>query len=279
MNFDEKISFLKKLNNSEICIISDFDDTLTKGIINNKRGSNSFSVFQNNLDLLGEEHVKKCNLLFEYYYNLEQNPDILKVDKVKFMQEWWEKEFNLYREFGLNKKNFNKIIDNHLIELKEKVSDFFILTNKYNISTIIFSAGIYNLIHNFLKKINADYDNIHVVGKSLEFNKKGNFIKTKGDIIHSENKIFLELSHLPIYEELKNKKACILFGDSIGDLKMVKGSNFEVILKIGFLNILEEDKNYIKRLKAHQENYDLVLDGEEDFSKIVDLVRKILSEN
>jgi len=56
---NEIIKALKTYKKEEICSITDFDETLTKGILdNNKRGSNSFSVFPNNPQLLGSKYVE-----------------------------------------------------------------------------------------------------------------------------------------------------------------------------------------------------------------------------
>lgn len=272
-NLIEKIS---KYKNEEICIISDFDDTLTKGIVDdNRRGSNSFSVFANNPYLLEDKYLKLTNKLFNYYYNIEQDPNIDEESKTNSMEDWWNKEFDLYTKYGLTESKFDVIIQNKLIELRDEVNIFFNFVYENKVSLVIFSAGIYNLIHQFLKKINCDYDNIHVVANIFNFSDCGIFKKTSGDIIHSQNKTFVELSHLPIYSELENKKVCILLGDSIGDLKMVDGANFEEVLKIGFLNKLPGDKYYVERFEAHKKNYDIVISGMEDFSKINQILKEI----
>lgn len=272
----EFIEKIKQYNKEDICIISDFDDTLTKGIVDgNKRGSNSFSVFPNNYELLGDEYLCLTNKFFTYYHNIEQDPNVSDKEKEISMQEWWEKEFELYVKYGVSREIFTKVIQNKLIELKDKVDDFLEITHKHKIPTIIFSAGIYDLIHGFLRKINVDYDNVHVVANLFEFNERGYFIRTKGDIIHSQNKTFNELSHLPVYSELKNKKLCILLGDSTSDLKMVEGADFKEVISIGFLNKLPGDSVYEERLKAHKEVFDIILDGREDFSRIVELIKNI----
>ncbi len=274
---DEIFNTIKNYKKEDICIITDFDDTLTKGVLeNNKRGSNSFSVYINNSHLLSKEYIKETNELFEYYYDIEQDPNIDDKTKENHMVEWWKKEFELYKKYNLTQKTFDEIISKKLIELKDKVEDFFILTKENNIPTIIFSAGVYNLIHGFLKEINSDFDNIHVVSNIFEFDDNGDFLKTKGDVIHSLNKTFSELSHLYVYSQLKNKKLCILIGDSISDNKMVEGSNFEKVIRIGFLNTLENNEKYNLRLKGHQENFDLVISGKEDFSKVIEILNKIL---
>ena len=269
-----------KIKEKDLCIITDFDDTLTKGILDNgKRGSNSFSVFPNNPKLLGKEYVELTNKYFKYYYNLEQNPKLNHKEKSKLMKEWWEKEFELYKKYGLNKTTLQKVIEDKLIELKDKVHEFLELTNKFKIPVVIFSAGIYDLIHGFLRKIEADYDNVHVVANIFKFDKEEKFIGTKGEIIHSQNKTFEELSHLPIYSELKNKYSCLLLGDSLGDLKMIEGSKFKYVKKIGFLNKLPSENGYGERLKAHKDRYDIVIDGRENFTKVNNILKEILIEN
>ncbi len=57
---------------------------------------------------------------------------------------------------------------------------------------------------------------------------------------------------------------------------MVEGSNFEKVIRIGFLNTLENNEKYNLRLKGHQENFDLVISGKEDFSKVIEILNKIL---
>jgi HAD superfamily hydrolase (TIGR01544 family) len=273
-----KILKIKELGVNNLCIISDFDDTLTKGIKpNGTRGSNSFSVYANNTELLGKEYAIETNKLFEKYYFLEQNPDISNNEKERYMIEWWEKEFYLYKKYNFSKDTINIIIDDHLMELKTQTNNFFNLTKSNNIPTIIFSAGIYNIIRGFLQKEKEDFNNIHVVANKFEFDKKNIFTKTTGDIIHSLNKNFIELSHLPIYEEIKLKKNCILLGDSISDTNMTKGANFDTILKIGFLNSTPKKPEYENRLKAHKEKFDIVLDGKEDFRIINSILEHIIN--
>ena len=269
----KKLSQYKK---EDICIISDFDATLTQAIKKDmSKGSDSFSVYENNPHLLGEEYIVLTNKLFEKYYTIEQDPNVARNKKELAMIEWWTKEFELYKKYGLSQDVFIEIIEHKLIELKNHVEDFLELSHSMNIPVVIFSAGVYNLIHGFLQKINADFNNVHVVANIFKFDNSGNFVSTKGDIIHSLNKNFEELSHLPVYSDLQGKKVAIVLGDSISDMNMVRGGNFEEVISIGFLNTLPGHKDYERRLKAHKETFDIVLDGREDFSNIVELVKLI----
>jgi HAD superfamily hydrolase (TIGR01544 family) len=271
-----KIKKIKELGINNLCIISEFDKTITCGI--DKQGiyqSCSFSVYRNNPELLGKNYQKETDILFEKYYTIEQSSNYTNKEKEKYMIEWWKKEFDLYKKYNFKNKTINTIIDNNLIELRSKTNQFFKLTNQYKIPTIIFSAGIYNLIDGFIKKTNNDFDNIHIVGNQFIFDKNDKFQGTTGDVIHSQNKTFTELSHLPVYKDLQNKKTCILIGDSPSDTKMVEGNDFDIVLKIGFLNTLEDNSKYENRLNGHNNCYDIIIPGYEDFSKINSILEQI----
>ena len=217
---------LSQYRKEDICIISDFDATLTQAIKKDmSKGSDSFSVYENNPHLLGEEYIILTNRLFEKYYAIEQDPEVPGDEKELAMIEWWTKEFELYKKYGLSQDVFIEIIEHKLIELKNHVEDFLELSRSMNIPVVIFSAGVYNLIHGFLQKINADFNNVHVVANIFEFDNSG--------------------------------------------------GNFEEVISIGFFNTLPGHKDYDRRLKAHKETFDIVLDGREDFSNIVELVKLI----
>ena len=216
----DKINKIKKFGINNLCIISDFDKTITTGI--DKFGisqSCSFSVFSNNPHLLGMDYLKETNRLFDKYYTIEQSSDYKDLEKEKYMIEWWKKEFKLYEKYNFNNSIISNIIKNKLIKFKPVTNIFFKILNENKIPIIIFSAGIYNLINGFVKQTNNDYKNVHIVANQFKFDNSGSFIGTFGDVIHSLNKTFTELSHLPVYKDLKNKKTCILLGDSPSDPK------------------------------------------------------------
>lgn len=278
MNTEEKIEKIKELGNENLIILSDFDDTITKAFRDdNSRASNSFSVYPNHPHLLSEDYVKETNELFDIYYPIEQDPNKSFEEKEKIVVKWWEKEFELYKKYGFTENTIHEIIEKKLLELKEKTPEFFDITKENNIPLVIVSAGIYNIIHSFLDSVKKDYENIHVIANQFEFDADNKFKNIKGDTIHSMNKNFNELKTLPIYDEIKDKKSCIILGDSTSDTQMSNGKEFEVILKIGFLNKLKNDKQYAERLEAHKKYYDIIIEGTEDFTKINDLLKEILN--
>jgi len=278
MTPEEKIQKIKNQGIQNLCIISDFDDTISIGLKKDgSMGSNSFSVYCNNPELLGKEYIIETNKLFEKYNSIDKDMNISNKEKIKSSIEWYKLEFELYKKYKYSKTTINTIIENNLMKLKKQTLDFFQLINKNKIETIIFSAGLYNLIHEFLKSKHVDHKYIHVVANKFIFDKNNYFQKIEGKIFHSLNKTFPELSHLSIYDDLKNKQTCMILGDSISDTNMTEGSNFKTTLKIGFINKQKSDKNYNSILKEFQNHFDIILEGTEDFTKINQILKQIIN--
>lgn len=273
----EIIEKIKNIGSNNMLVLCDFDDTLTKAFSKNGgRASSSCSVYSNNPYLLKEEYCKESRKLFNYYYEIEQNPDLTFEEKEEYMDEWWKKEFALYEKYKLSNDILNEIVYNNLIELRENTNIFFKILNEFNIPIVIFSGGNYNLIHKFLRKEHEDFENIHVISNIMEFDKNGFFTGVKGDFITSMNKNFMELKKLHLFEELLSKKSCILIGNSTSDVKMADGKNFDAILKIGFLNEKIGAENYQRKLQGHRKYYDVVIDGNDDFENVNYILEMIL---
>ncbi len=143
--------------------------------------------------------------------------------------------------------------------------------NKSSIPLVIISsAGIGNMIEDFLKEQNLLFQNTHIVGNMLEFNNQGKFIGIKNNkIIHILNKREAALQEIPVYSELKKRKNIILLGDSLDDLQMVEDLDYENLISIIFLDNLE-------LLDAAKEKFDVIITDDGDFSYINELLEEIL---
>ena len=71
-----------------------------------------------------------------------------------------------------------------------------------------------------------------------------------------------------IYSNIQNRRNVLLLGDSVGDLGMIEGFEYNNLLKIGFLNF-----DYDKSRKDYERNFDVVLEG--DFNYVNNLVRDL----
>ena len=123
----------------------------------------------------------------------------------------------------------------------------------------------------FFENEGMNYNNIIYVTNKFEWDDNGKAIRMKEPVIHSMNKDETVLKDLPDYDRIKNRKNVLLFGDSLGDLGMVEGFNYDNLLSVGFLN---GDADKLKSI--YEEKFDVVLIGDGDFSYVNNLMNELL---
>lgn len=256
---------------SKFHVVADFDRTLTKAFIHGEKIPSIISVLRNE-NYLSSEYSEKAKALANNYHPIEIDPAISMNVKKKKMQEWWEKHFELLIESGLNKKNLKRVIKEGKVEFREGVEEFLDLLHEKKIPLIILSSsGIGDLIPMYLEKHGKLYDNFHIITNLYKWDKKGNAIGINKPIIHVFNKDETSVKDHPlIYREVKERKNVLLLGDSLGDLGMVEGFNYENLLKIGFLN--EEVE---RDLGEYKENFDVVITNDSSMNYVNEFVKLI----
>ncbi len=265
---------IKEISNggvSKLHIISDFDRTLTKAFVNGKKVRAIITqLYEGNA--LTSDYRKKAQKLHDKYYPIEVNPKIPMKEKKKKMEEWWRTHKKLLIDSRLNLKDIQEVVDKGYLEFRKGALDFFDLTYKKQIPLVIFSAsGLGEAIPLYFKKVNKDYKNIHIISNSMEYDENGNAISIIEPVIHVFNKGEIALKGLPIMNQLKTRKNIILLGDSLGDINMTEGFNYEKIIKIGFLNYQdEEDLNDYKKV------YDVVILNDGTMDYVNGLLKKII---
>ncbi len=268
---EKKEEIFKLQGKEKIHVISDFDRTLTKSFVNQEKVSSAISVIRKQ-GYLGDDYSKKAYELFDKYHPIEISCQISLKKKKGKMSEWWQKHYELLKQVGMNKEILNKVINSHNLQFREGCSEFFNLLYKNNIPLIILSAsGIGNCIKEFFNKKQEFYENIHIISNFIKFDEKGKMTGVKGKIIHPFNKNESSLEDLPIYPSLIKRKNVILIGDSLGDLGMIEGFDYNEIIKIGFLNYEKEN------LEKYKENFDIVILNDSDMGFVNDLLKKIIN--
>ena len=183
INNKEKVNKLKeKMNKDNICVFLDYDKTITSST-----SEDSWAVSANE-KVMGEELANALNICYEKYSPIEfdYNMDVKKREK--YIIEWYDKCMELYYTYHLTKQKLKESIDNSKLILREGAKDFLFNLYKNNIPVIILSAGIGNVIEQFLKKEGCYYDNIYVISNFIRFDENGNMIKFCDNMIHSLNK-------------------------------------------------------------------------------------------
>ena len=236
-------------------VLVDFDRTLTDGC-----SLSSWEILSKS-GFMPKEYVDKVNKLYEYYRPLEIDIDIDFDLKNKLMEEWWSKNINLFSEYGLREEYIKEVVKKKdFIYFRNGADKFLEIMHEKEIPVVIMSAGIGNVIVEFLKYNNSLYDNISIVSNFIDF-QDGYDIGINKDIIHSLNK-----NESFISKNLRDRN-CVVMGDVLDDVLMVDDDRRSSALKIGFLN--EETKNYKEEfLKV----FDIVLDDCQDFYDVMNIL-------
>jgi len=270
----KKIAKIKEQGKESMHVLSDFDRTLTHSSVNGARTPSLISHLRNG-NYLTEDYAEKAKALFNRYHPIEMSTTFGQEEKAEKMKEWWSLHYKLLADSGLNQETIKRaikdIINGENIKLREGVDKFINNLNKNDIPLVIISsAGIGNMIQDFLKEKNLLLSNIHIIGNMLEFNKEGKFTGIKDNrIIHVLNKREAELKGLSIYSELEKRKNIILLGDSIDDLQMIENSEYENLISIIFLESLES-------LELVKQKFDIIITNDSDFSEVNKLLEEII---
>ncbi|MFC1666114.1 hypothetical protein ACFLZF_00150 [Nanoarchaeota archaeon] len=250
----EKKKKIIKSGANNFHIIADFDKTLTHTFADGNKVQSIIAVLRNK-NYLTPDYSSKAHALFDKYHPIEIDPNISIKEKSNAMQNWWKEHSELLIKSGLNISDLKNLINENEIQIRKYVLEFIDFSYNKKIPFIIMSAsGVGNAIKLYLEKEARMYNNVHIISNLFEWDSNGKAIKVKEPVIHSMNKDEMTLEKLPIYEELKTRKNVLLLGDSLGDLKMIKGFDYETLIKIGFLN-----ENIEKNLQKFKENFDIVL--------------------
>ena len=253
-----KDNIIEKINSwpdNSVHILADFDRTITMDESKTTWGILS----DDNLSL--EEYVTERNRLYDFYRPIELNEALDYEDKNKYMVEWWTKHINLFINFGLKEETIKKAVkDSQTLKFRDGAIDFFKGLKNKNIPLIIISAGIGNVIEEFLRNNNCYFDNIYIVANFIEF-KDGVAIGIRDEIIHSLNKNEAILPDF-LKDIIKDRPNIILLGDQISDTRMIPNEVLTAI-KIGFC-----EENVVDNLRYFIKNYDVICTDKTTFKDL-----------
>lgn len=250
--------------------MTDFDRTLTKAFVDGKSTPSLVSVLRDG-SYLTPDYAQKANELYDKYHPIEIDPKIPLREKKKAMCEWWITHFDLLIKSGLNKRDLERVVESQKVKFREGFSEFVDFLREYNIPLVIMSSSGLggDTISMYLERVGKLYENTHIISNWYEWDEKGNAVGVKKPIIHTMNKDETLIQDFPVFEKIKNRKNVLLIGDSLDDLGMIKGFDYDALIKIGFLN-----ENIEENLEYYKLNFDVIILN--DFS--MDFVNKLLRE-
>lgn len=244
-------------------VIADFDHTITS-----KDSKSSWGVLETST-LQSKRSQKKSQEYLNYYIKKEKDPSIPFDEKKELMKEWANKNMDLFIENKLKKKDIDKISKSkNCMNLRNGVEDFFEFTYQNNIPLIIISAGITDIIENFLKANKLLYDNVHIISNKIKYSNNiiaGFTEKT----IHVLGKDKAIVPH-NVKEIIKDKNQVLLLGDNIEDTYMIPKKLINSSIKIGFIN--GNTENY----KEYKKYFDYIFDDESTFTQIIEIIKGLM---
>lgn len=268
----EKIEKFKEGGADKIHVRSDFDGSLTLTYLNGKKLPSLISRLRQGGEYISEEYAKKSQGLADHYRPIEYDQNISIDEKRAKMLEWWTKHYELLKESGMTKQVLDKLTENEKGNFRKGVDVFLETLKKKKIPIVILSSsGIGNTIPIFLKKEGLMHDNILILSNELLFDKDGNMTGVKEPIIHTYNKNEISIVQVANYKEIEGRKDVLIIGDTLGDIGMTEGFDYDEIIRIGFLNDDVE-----KHLEDYKKSYDIVILDDGDMHYINELMKKIL---
>lgn len=263
INNEEKLKKINFKNYENFYIVADFDKTLTEG------NSNSTWAVMANANGVNEEYTQKRNALYQKYRPIEIDMTLTDEEKSNAMEEWWKCHIALFFEYGLREDAVKFSVKKGGLKFRDGAKELLEKMRDYNVPLIIISAGIGNIIEEYLKEENCYFENIFILSNFVKF-KDGVIEKIEGSTIHSLNKNVVRLPK-EISEKLNQRENILLLGDGIADLKMVKKEDLNRTITVGFL-----DEKIEENLEYYNKEFDIVLTNQSSFydvNKILNLYK------
>lgn len=264
---DKIKKIISKEGDEKLHVLADFDRTLTTASI-----PSMISILRDE-NYLTPDYSEKAKELYNKYHPIEIDPKIPLEEKKKKMQEWWITHFNLLIKSRLNKKDLENVVKSERIKFRDGFFEFVDFLKNHNIPLVVMSSSGLggDIISMYLEKKKKLYDNIYIISNSFQWDENGNVISIREPIIHVMNKDETVIHNFPVFEVIKDRKNVLLLGDSLGDVDMVKGFDYDNLIKIGFLN-----ENIDENLEEYKLNYDVVILNDSSMAYINKLLKEII---
>lgn len=241
-----------------ICIITDFDHTITT-----KNSKSSWDVLEMS-KAIPKELKKECQNNREYYLPKERDYKISFSKKSKYMEQWLEKNLKVFIKSKITEEEIIEISkDKNCMTLRKNVKDLFELAKIKSIPIIVVSAGIEDIIKNFLLANDLLNEKVFIISNKLKY--KNNVISgLKNRPIHSLNKSKTKYPH-KIRKIVNKTNKIFLLGDNIEDTLLTPKEKEELTVKIGFLN--REDN-----MSKYEKHFDIII-KDDTFKEVLNILK------
>lgn len=267
---EKKIASFKKDGAKGFHVVADFDRTLTPLNVDGRKIHSVYAILREG-KYLTPDYAPKSFAEFDKYHPYEIDPNLSLEEKSKKMVEWWKAHWELMVECGISKEVIDDVIKKQRVRLRKGGTDFFMTLASQQVPILIFSAGIGDIITEFLKDYKLLTPNVHVISNFFEFDRQGIATGYKEPLIHTFNKNETEVKDTPYHGLIEKCRNVLLLGDTIGDLGMTEGINHDCIIKVGFLNDKKE-----QLFDSYSKAFDVVILDDGPMNYVNELVNGII---
>eukprot|EP00347_Sterkiella_histriomuscorum_P009143 403342355 len=256
-----KLKKLKEDGCDNVQILTDYDSTLTTHKhLDGRKAATSFRALQDSRFV--PDHIRTITRkYYEKYSVIELDNQMPHEDKSRHMFDWWEQNLDLFSTIKMHREDFIHLVLESRILFRNGVKELLETQNKLKMPFYIVSGGITDIIDaSFQTILNNDEitsEHAHQCWANTKiFSNEFNYaedvmIGYKKPVIHVLNKQQF------IYDKHKNfRKNVIIMGDFIEDVSMVRLSEHETVLNIGYLNCMETQGHQLEDFKRM---FDLVV--------------------
>ncbi len=252
-----KIAHFQRAGIERLCVVSDWDRTLTKARTEDGKDATSYSAIVRGA-YLGDAYRHEMDRLYARYRPIEVSRTISEREKQNAMRDWWMAAFAMMQQYGLTKRMIADMADRDLIHLRDDAVDYFKVLADRAVPLLILSAGIGNVISQFLAVRALHTPNVTVTANQLMFDAHGAVAGFCEPIIHSLNKA----------RQAIGARGCVLLlGDTIEDAQMVNDADLDCVIRAGFLNevVKEHGTEYLRV-------YDVVICNDVSMAPLIELL-------
>lgn len=256
----------------KVHILADFDKTLTRAFVDGKEVPSVISILRDG-SFLTPDYASKAQELYNKYHPLENDKTIPKEEKKRLMAEWWTAHFELLIKSGLNKKDIERVVKSGRIKFRGGFLELADFLRNNNIPLVIMSsAGLgAESISQRLKQEGKLSGNIHIISNAFEWDKDGRAVSVKQPIVHGSNKDETLVQSFPeIFGAIKERRNVLLLGDSLDDVGMVEGYDYDNLVKIGFFSSKTKEGE-----EAYKSAYDVLITNDSSLDFINRFLKKI----
>lgn len=272
---DSSVSRIVHDGPDRLCVIMDFDRTITKywDPSRTKRAPSSHGILERGRSAVFRA---KADALTEFYFPIETDASLPVTEKIPFMIDWYRKVHGLFVAEGLTRADVVNAVSLSSVELRPGVVDTIQWCERHRVPLIVMSAGLGDVITEVLRQHLSDLPPcVHVVSNAMEFDSSGALVAFTEPVMHMFNKRLQasDVERLAAAAGLRDhRRNYIIVGDSPGDATMADGLDATTVLKIGLLN---DAGNSAALLPRYRELFDVLLLGDTGLEPLVAILESV----